>query len=889
MAVKRSLKIDKVFCKNGEPYDCVVWEKRDIVKKAKDGAVIFNQGKVEIPAHWSHRAGYMVASKYFRGNIGSPDREVSVKQLFDRVVDTIANAGVDLGYFDKKNAKIFANDLKWLMVNQRMAFNSPVYFNVGASQKPQGSACFILGVEDDLKSIAGLQYAETMLFSQGSGAGSNLSNLRGAGEPLSKGGWASGPISFMRGYDAWAGIIRSGGVQRRASKMQRLDDTHPDVWNGKNNGTDFITFKSHEEKKAWALIEAGYSGAFRGEAYESISGQNCNLSVGLSDEFMRAALDGKTWATKEVITGRVIKKFPAMDMLKAVSEAAWFCGDPGVQFDDRLNEWHTCPKGGKIRSSNPCGEFVFIDNSACNLASINLRAFMETPENIFYDEEFMAAVRITVIAQDILIEMSGYPSDKIAENSKRYRPLGLGFCSLGGMFMAMGIPYDSEVARIWASAISALMTGMAYYTSAEIAGVLDPFAEYNANKRFMTKILRKHRSALDDLNIIRQDKEVTRIVDKAQQVWTGLNTIGSKDGFRNAQVTLVAPTGTIAHMMDAATQGVEPQLSLLLEKELDSGGSLLIIDPEIPNALESLGYPESEREKIAKALSETGNAEKSGVLEKDLAVFDTAFPPVNGKRYISTYGHLQMLAAVQPFVSGAISKTVNVPKSATMDEVLQVFVTAWKLGLKSVTIYRSGSKKAQPIAGSDSKEDNKQAKKRELPEIRDSKTVKFSVVGVTGFFHLGFFNNGDLGEVFITAATEGSTVNGFLAALGRSVSAGLQRNVPVDVYVKQFQNMKFEPLGFTRSEYPELKKCWSVVDYLAKVLAMYSDRKFIPPSRKTEEFLVHDKRADITDKKEIGNEDFRPLYEICRLCGNLARKKGTCYECDHCGITGSCG
>ncbi len=890
---KKSLRIDKIFCKNGGPYDNLSWEKRDIVLSAKDGTTIFEQNDVEIPTEWSERAGFIAASKYFRGNIGAPERETSVKQLFDRVADTIASYGAANGYFDKKNAAIFANEIKNLLATQRMAFNSPVFFNVGAVDNPQGSACFILGVDDNLESILDLQKSEAMLFSQGSGAGSNMSKLRGAGEPLSKGGEASGPMSFIRAYDAWAGVIKSGGVQRRASKMLRLDDTHPDVWNGKDDGSDFISFKSHEEKKAWALIDAGYSGAFRGEAYESISGQNSNLSVGLSDDFMRAAKDDEEWETKGVLDGRVIKKFKAMDMLKAIAHASWFCGDPGVQFDDRINEWHTCPKAGKIRSTNPCGEFAFIDESACNLASLNLRRFVETPERIFYEDEFMAAVRIIIIAQDILVDMCGYPTEVIRSNSVNFRPLGLGYANLGGMLVAMGLPYDSNEGRLWASAITALMTGVAYLTSSELAGHIGPFEGYSQNKRAMGKIIRKHRSALDSLDTARHDKALIQLVDLAQQTWGLLYTAGAKTGFRNAQVTLIMPTGTVSHLMDAATQGAEPQLSMVIEKELDSGGSLTIIDSELPSALESLGYNEEEREKILGALRETKNPEKAGIREKDLEVFDTAFPHVGGKRHISVNGHLQMLAAIQPFISGAISKTVNVPRSTSVEDVLQVIVSAWKLGLKSVTMYRSGSKRVQPVSDNECRK-AKTAEKRELPEMRDAKTIKFDVQGVKGFFHLGFFPDGGVGEVFITAATEGSTVNGFLAALGRAVSAGLQRNVPVSVYIKQFQNMKFEPLGYTASKHPKLKKCWSILDYLSKILAMFSNIE-IAPSRKTEEIPIQTvpnlppKEGCKEKQAPIGNKELSPMYEVCRNCGNLARKKGTCYECDHCGITGSCG
>lgn len=882
MARKKTLKFDRVFTKVGvDPYG-EDWETRDILLPGKDDVIIFKQDGVECPKSWSEKAVYMAASKYFRGNAGSPDRENSIKQLFNRVANTITAKGVEYGYFTNKQSEIFSDELKAILIQQRGAFNSPVFFNVGAVEEPQGSACFILKVEDDLRSIVELQTAECMLFSQGSGMGVNLSNIREAGAPLSRGGQASGPISYTRAYNSWAGIIKSAGVQRRAAMFIRLNDRHPDVWNGLNNGTDFITYKAHEEKKAWTLIDAGYSGEFQGEAYETISGQNANLSVGISDDFMRAAINGLDWSTHGVLTNDVVRTFPANDMLKAMAEGAWLCGDPGVQFDDRINEWNTCSRSGRINSSNPCSEFLFLDNSACNLFSLNLLKFFKSDMWDFNDAEFSHAVRIAIIAQDILVEMSGYPTEEITVMSKRFRPLGLGFCNIGGSLMAMGIPYDSDEGRLWASTLTALMTGTAYMASAEMADILGPFEAYKLNKVPMNSVLKQHRELVIDLNAERQDPELVRLVSKAKDWWRALGLV--KEGFRNAQTTLMAPTGTISFLMDSATQGIEPAIVLIGEKKLSSGGTIPMSTDTVEPGLRSLGYSEPEISHILKLLVETKNQEKAGIKEPHLSVFDATYPSINSKRFISVSGHLKMMAAVQPFISGAISKTVGVPRQATAQEIREVFIMAWKLGLKSVSIYRSGSKRVQPLECSDNGEpDRKKAAKSPLPETRMAHTHKFDIGGQEGFITVGFYDDMRVGEVFLQLAKEGATVNGFAAVLGRAISAGLQRGVPLQVYISQLINTTFAPQGFTPNK--AIKTCHSVPDYLAKFLTTYDDPTHML-KEKTEALACLEKEDE---PKPMGNLELYPMYEVCPNCGNLARKIGLCLRCDHCGHDGSCG
>lgn len=902
---KAKLKITPVFCKNGDPYATVEWTTMDVEKTTRgDKEVLFSQNEVEVPAHWTEKAAFTTASKYFRGAKDDPNREKSVKTLFNRVTETITKKGVEYGYFNEKNGAIFERELKWLLIHQYFAFNSPVFFNVGAEKRPQGSACFILGIEDNLRSILNLQVAEAVLFSQGSGSGANLSRLRGCGEPLSKGGIASGPLSFVKGYNAWAGIIRSGGVQRRAAKFVRLDDTHPDVYNGLNNGTDFITFKSHEEKKAWALLDAGYgsleSGELRSEAYETVSGQNCNFSVGISDAFMRGVMQDQLWVTTSVLTGKTAHKFKAEDMLQAIAEGAWLCGDPGIQFDDRVNEWHTCPRGGRIRSSNPCGEFIFIDDSACNLGSVNLVAFMTMPEGIFHEEEFKAAIRLATIAQDILVTMCGYPSEEIAKNSNAYRPLGVGFANLGGLVMAMGLPYDSPEARLWASGISTLMTATAYKTSIELAKAVGSFNQFEKNRRPMIQVIRKHKAAADNILVMRQDSELVSLVESAQATWSEVITEGSKIGFRNAQVTLIAPTGTIAHMMGCATQGIEPDMAIIWTKPLDGGGSMVFMNPIVPTALETLGYSEEERVKILKEIAEVHAPEKTSIKEQHLPVFDSAYSPMGGSRCISISGHLQMMAAVQPHVSGAISKTIALPKSTEPGEIKELIISAWKLGLKSLTVYRSGSKRLQPVVTDDSECAALTTKplRQRLPDTRDGKIHKFIIGGQEGYLIPGFYPDGKLGEIFVTLAMEGSTLRGLMDCFATSISIGLQHNVPLSTYVNKFVGSKFEPNGYTGNS--EIPRSSSIPDYMFRYLARYDDDsvKLLPPPRSTEAIDLSKEdigppELEVPDEttltmETVGTDELRPEYELCRTCGNLAQKKGTCFECDHCGQSGSC-
>lgn len=863
---KKFLVIPKRFCPSGRPYNEVPLAKRTVDFKSGE-TTLFHQDGVELPVSWSDLAAFIVTSKYFRGHVGEPEREHSIRQLLDRVADTIADHGKRLGYFDGRNAKNFASELKKLMLDQRLAFNSPVYFNLGAEPRPQVPACFVMGLEDNLDSIAMLQVHEIKIFSQGSGAGSNLSNLRSFGEPLSRGGRASGPLSFMRAYDAWAGIIKSGGTQRRASKLQRLDIDHPDVYNGKEDGSDFISFKAREEEKARVLVNGGVT---IDEAYATVSGQNCNLTVGVTDAFMKAALEKQPWSLKYVLGKKTARTFPANQILDSIAANAWKCGDPGLQFDDRMNEWNSVPKFGKIRGTNPCSEVCAPDNNACNLLSLNLLSFISAPDGIFFEEEFEAAVRIGIIAQDILTEISSYPTPEIDKNSKALRPLGMGFCNLGGLVMSLGLPYDSEAARTWASGITALMTAAAFTASMEIAEVKGSFSAFEDNRKAMVGILRKHKSRLEAI----MEKQLSQndLMERALILWNKIVQDVHTRGVRNSQVTLVAPTGTIGIMMDAATGGIEPPLMLTMIKRLASGGELHIVNSAAKTALDALHYTKEEQEKILKHIEENGTIEGSAIREHDLTVFDCAYPSGKGTRFISPMGHLMMMASVQPLISGSISKTVGCPHDATVDQIRDIYINAWKMGLKAVTVYRQGSKIIQPLEGTKGEAEKRIGYHRTpMPKTRSGETRAFQIGGVKGYFTINFFPGTKRpGELFVTLAKEGSTLRGLMDCFVTAISICLQSGVPIDVLADKFTTQKFEPQGITGD--PEIPIATSIVDYIFR----YIRKHYIDD----EEPAITEAEARQIKIEPQAKSSYGPSFETCPVCGNMkVRTSPTCSYC----------
>ena len=767
------LEFARYFSHEGiDPFDEVEWDIRSAVIGNEKGQVVFEQRDVEMPRTWSQQATNIVVSKYFRGQIGSPDRERSVKQLIGRVVDTITAWARKQQYFaSEDDLQAFSDDLKHLLVFQKAAFNSPVWFNVGFEKAPQCSACFINSVQDTMESILGLAKTEGMLFKYGSGTGSNLSSIRSSRELLAGGGTASGPVSFMKGFDAFAGVIKSGGKTRRAAKMVILNADHPDV-------AEFINCKVDEEKKAWALIDAGYDGSFTGPAYSSVFFQNSNNSVRVTDEFMRAVMDDSEWQTRAVLTGEVMDTYRARDLMRQIAEATHICGDPGMQFDTTVNDWHTCPNTARINASNPCSEYMFLDDSACNLASINLMKFVR-PEGSadageFDHEAFAAACRTLITAQEILVDNSSYPTEAIAKNSHAYRPLGLGYANLGALLMSRGLPYDSDSGRDYSAVITALMHGAAYAQSAKIARDHGgPFAGYEKNREPFLRVMRKHRAALKDIDRSAMPKD---LFESARNVWDEVIEMGEQHGFRNAQSTVLAPTGTIGFMMDCDTTGVEPDIALVKYKKLVGGGLMKIVNQTVPMALAKLGYSPQQVKEIIEYIDENETIEGAPhVKDAHLPVFDCAFKPARGVRSIHYMGHIKMVGATQPFLSGAISKTVNVPKDATVEEIQQAYIDSWRLGTKAVSIYRDGSKRTQPLNTSKDKEKAVAAPvtgpaRRRLPDERMSITHKFDIAGHEGYITVGLYEDGLPGELFLVMAKEGSTISGFADAFAQAIS-----------------------------------------------------------------------------------------------------------------------
>ncbi len=824
------------------PFDEIAWENREAKISDETGKSIFEQKNAEIPASWSQLATKVVVSKYFYGDAELGERETSVKQLIHRVARTIADRGRRDGYFaTDEDAENFYGELVWLCVNQFSSFNSPVWFNVGlhdvygvtgsphnfywdpkqnqavpctnSYEYPQASACFIQSVADTMEDIMRLARSEAMLFKHGSGTGTDLSTLRSSREKLSGGGKPSGPLSFMRVFDQIAAVVKSGGKTRRAAKMQSLRVEHPDI-------RDFITCKAEEEKKAWALIEQGYGGDLNNEAYNSIMFQNSNLSVRATDEFLDAVEKDGKWTTRSVTSGKPADEHSARELMNLLADSTRICGDPGMQFHTTINKWHTCPKAGSINASNPCSEYMFLDNSACNLASLNLMKF-RNEDGSFHVENFKKAVRVLILAQEILVDNGSYPEARITENSHRFRPLGLGFANLGSLMMSLALPYDSVQARAWASAISAIMTGTAYAVSAEMASKKGAFDGYEQNKEDMLKVIGMHREHAYNISEVHCPDYM---IGAAKNAWDQAFDAGSQHGFRNAQVTVIAPTGTIGFMMDCDTTGIEPDIALVKYKLLAGGGMLKIVNKTVPMALERLGYSPEDIKEICDEVDHSDTIETARKLRPEhLPVFDCAFKAVSGKRYIHYMAHIRMMAAVQPFISGAISKTINMPKEATTEEIASAYMEGWKLGLKAVAIYRDGSKRIQPVNVEKQGEKGKKSAaaeeapspkpfRRRLAETRNSITHKFSVAGHEGYLTVGLYEDGQPGELFITMAKEGSTVGGLMDVVGTCVSMALQYGVPLITLVDKFRHARFEPAGMTSNKNIPFAK--SLIDYI---------------------------------------------------------------------------
>ena len=908
-ATSKGLTFARYFTKPGRhPYDELTWEHRSAVINDERGQPVFEQHGIEVPATWSQTATNIVASKYFRGQMGSPDRESSVRGLISRVVDTITAWAEKQAYFaTPEDLANFSDELTHLLVQQKVAFNSPVWFNVGIEPHPQASACFINSVKDTMDSILGLAKTEGMLFKFGSGTGSNLSSIRSSKEPLAGGGTASGPVSFMRGYDAFAGVIKSGGKTRRAAKMVILNTDHPDI-------TEFITCKADEERKAWALIDAGYDGAFnvRGGAYDSVFFQNANHSVRVTDEFMRAVLDDREWQTKNVMGGQVAETYRARDLMKMMADAAWQCGDPGMQFDTTINDWHTCSNTARINASNPCSEYMFLDDTACNLASLNLMKFVKA-DGEFDVEAFGAACRTAITAQEILVDNASYPTVAIDQNSHDYRPLGLGYANLGVLLMDRGLPYDSDAGRVYAAAVTSLMHGEAYAQSARIASAMGPFAGYAKNAEPMLRVIDKHRQHSHMIDSTQVPRE---LLSAATSIWDEAYSLGVQNGYRNSQVTVLAPTGTIGFMMDCDTTGIEPDIALVKYKKLVGGGVMKIVNQSVPGVLKRMGYSAGQIEDVIKYIDEKEMIEGAPHLKSEhLAVFDCAFPPANGKRSIHYMGHIKMMAAVQPFLSGAISKTVNMPSDATPEDISHAYAEAWRLGLKAIAVYRDGCKRSQPLSTSKDEKvmttamsaavatpEARPARKK-LPDERHSITHKFSIAGHEGYITVGMYEDGKPGEIFLVMAKEGSTISGLMDAFATSISMSLQYGVPLETLVEKFSHVRFEPSGFTKNgDIPYAK---SITDYIFRWLAS----KFLSSEQaqavgvqgNDHTAAVEPRTGPVTPRPAAGASSsstsasassvtFRSQADApsCHYCGSIMTRNGSCYRCSNCGSTSGC-
>ena len=901
------------------PYDEVRWDLRTASIGNDKGAVIFEQRDVEVPVDWSQTATNIVVSKYFHGKSGSPERETSVRLLIHRVVDNIADWGIAGKYFaTTEDGENFRNELAHLMLTQKACFNSPVWFNVGVKdtrgygwyydqtadaikplqkdiKRPQCSACFILSVKDSLESILDLAKTEGMLFKWGSGTGSNLSRLREEDAILSGGGRASGPLSFMRGFDSFAGVIKSGGKTRRAAKMVVLDVDHPDVMN-------FVTCKSKEEKKAHVLIDNGYDSAIDGEAYTSIFFQNANNSVRVSDEFMKAVIEDGDWWTRARGTNAPVKRYKAREMMRQISEATWQCGDPGMQYDTTVNRWHTSKNTDRINASNPCSEYMFLDDSACNLVSLNLMKYVG-PDGHFDVKAFRHAVDTVILAQEIIVDSASYPTEMIARNSHDYRPLGLGFANIGALLMSMGMPYDSDAGRGYAAAITAVMCGQAYLTSARIAGGTGPCPGYAHNEEPFLEVIKMHRDAVSQVNAKYVPADM---YDAAWECWNDALALGKINGYRNAQTTVIAPTGTIGFMMDCDTTGIEPDLALVKFKKLVGGGNIKIVNNTVPASLIKLGYRSEQVEAIVSHIDSTGTIEGApGLKDEHLAVFDCSFRPMNGKRFIHHMGHVRMMAATQPFISGAISKTINMPEEASVEDVMDAYMESWKLGLKAVAIYRDNCKRSQPMSsGAGNKMDKKapsnlggtqiverivekiveRPMRRKLPDERVAITHKFSIAGHEGYITAGLFEDGTPGEIFITMSKEGSTISGLMDNFATAISFCLQYGVPLKFLVDKFSHVRFEPSGWTGN--PQIPYAKSIMDYIFRWLGS----KFLGPEYATTEAGPTTQMKPTEENPQVAMkfESFVTDAPLCSECGGLMTRNGSCYKCENCGGTSGC-
>jgi ribonucleoside-diphosphate reductase alpha chain len=898
-------------------FDMVEWEKRTALIGNEKGATIFRQEGVEVPKNWSQTATNIVTSKYFHGKPGTSERENSVRQLISRVANTIVRWGEEGGYFaDAESRDAFRDELTHLLVEQKMAFNSPVWFNVGVQPKPQCSACFINSVQDNMESIMGLTRTEGMLFKWGSGTGTNFSSLRGSKETLSGGGIASGPVSFMKGFDAFAGVIKSGGKTRRAAKMVILNIDHPDI-------VEFIACKMKEERKAHVLIGQGYDSGIDGDAYSSIFFQNANHSVRVTDDFMRAAEEDRDWWTRNITDGQPNEKLRARDLLAKVADSTWHCGDPGMQYDTTVNRWHTCKNTARINASNPCSEYMFLDDTACNLASLNLMKY-RTSNGQFDVEGFRHAVDVTITAQEILVDNASYPTPKIADNSHAFRPLGLGYANLGALLMSMALPYDSDEGREVAGAITALMCGEAYAQSSRIAERMGPFPGYEVNREPMLDVIRMHRDAIRG---IQPDHVQPELFLAAQDSWDAALQHGEKFGYKNSQVTVLAPTGTIGFMMDCDTTGIEPDLALVKHKKLVGGGLIKIVNNTVPEALMKLGYTPEQSSEIVSHIDKQGTVEGAPhVKPEHLPVFDCSLAPAGGGRSITWTGHVKMMAATQPFLSGAISKTINMPEESTIDDISQAYLLSWKMGLKAVAIYRDNSKRSQPLSAAGQKKDENKAEpvaaaasllepiqrelfgrqqREKMPVERASVTHKFSVGGHEGYITAGMYEDGRPGEIFIKMSKEGSTLSGIMDGLALTISLGLQYGVPLKVFVDKLLNTRFEPSGITAN--PNIRFVSSVLDYIARWLGgrfISSDYLKLngeqagvahahapaspaaaPASAMTEAMRL---APPLTNPQSSKPRDQHEGAPTCSECGMLMVPNGACYKCENCGSTSGC-
>ncbi|AQQ09014.1 Vitamin B12-dependent ribonucleotide reductase [Sedimentisphaera cyanobacteriorum] len=969
-AQPKNISVKRYFSTEGKhPFDQIEWENREAVITDEKGNVIFKQEDIETPKNWSQLAAKIVVSKYFYGEAGTEQREKSIKQLIHRVARTIADRGYKDGYFtSQKQRDLYYEELAYLCVNQYGAFNSPVWFNLGLKDEygvegsphnfhyapekgesvpcentytyPQCSACFIQSVEDTMEDIMRLANSEAMLFKHGSGTGTDLSTLRSSREKLSGGGIPSGPLSFMKVFDQIAGVIKSGGKTRRAAKMQSLMADHPDI-------KDFINSKLREEKKAWALIEQGYSGDFNGEAYGSVMFQNANLSVRVTDEFMKAVESDSTWTTKAVTSGKEVDTYNARELMDEICEGTRVCGDPGLQYHSTINKWHTCPNEAPINASNPCSEYMFINNSACNLASLNLMKF-RNEDGSFDVESFKKAVKIFIIAQEILVDNGSYPEKKISDNSHKFRPLGLGYANLGCLMMSLAHPYDSEPARELAGAITAIMTGTAYEVSSELAVQKGTFEGYEANKEPMLNVISMHR---DKAYQLKETLCPRYLVEEAKNAWDRAYDLGTKFGYRNSQTTVLAPTGTIGFMMDCDTTGIEPDIALVKYKMLAGGGMIKYVNQTVPMALDELGYSKEEIEKIKEEIDRDDTIETSEILKKEhLPVFDCAFKARKGKRSIPWMAHLKMMSAAQPFLSGAISKTINMPNESTNEDIMQAYTEGWKMGLKAVAVYRDGSKRTQPLNTGLQEEKQEETKvkevlvkkpyRRRLPETRCSITHKFSVAGHEGYLTVGLYDDGQPGELFITMAKEGSTVGGLMDVIGTCTSLSLQYGVPLVTLVDKFRHARFEPAGMTSNKDMPFAK--SLIDYIfcwlgCQFLPGYAEKN--TPHKKSSSTIDLSKplteqpedeqgkkpstgsnQAGKQKEKEAQKTAKQPAFSVtetsstdgaaeklsiigqfnkqfdhfqddapaCDICGSITVRNGTCYRCHNCGNSMGC-